>query len=178
MFGAWKPSAAKIYDRIMREALRPLAFRKSCRALFVVNVSTLKDPNAFLKLIRDQGLRWPGIQCVLDADRRSRSGREGMSCVAGDGRNHCGGEVASSHALRRTNATINVIEEYQEKSSDGANALRCLGLLDLLAAILGSMLSEHRRYPVDVQYLRQFGPAPGSRISLFHGRNVLLRRKQ
>ena len=49
-----------------------------------------------MKLIRDQGLRWPDIQRVLGDDRRSRSGRRGTGCVAGDVRGHCGDEVTRS----------------------------------------------------------------------------------
>ena len=56
MFGAGKPSAAKAYSRIMLEMLQPVAFRETCQALFVVDTSTLEDPSAFIKLIRDQGL--------------------------------------------------------------------------------------------------------------------------
>ena len=57
MFGAWKPSAAKTYSRIMLDALQPVAFLESGRALFVVDTSTLKDPSAFVELIPGQGLR-------------------------------------------------------------------------------------------------------------------------
>ena len=95
MFGAWKPSAAKTFSRIMLEALQTVAYRESCRALFVVDTSTLKDPSTTMKPILDQGLRWPSVQWVHDADRRSRSGRTGTGCVAGDARNHHGAEVAS-----------------------------------------------------------------------------------
>ena len=37
MLGAWTPSTAKTYGRIMLEALQPVAFRESCRALFVAD---------------------------------------------------------------------------------------------------------------------------------------------
>lgn len=47
-----------------------------------------------MKHIRDKGLRWPDIQRALDAGRLSQSSREGMGGVAGDARNHRGGEVA------------------------------------------------------------------------------------
>ena len=77
MFGAWKPTAAKTYSRIMLEALEPVTFRESCRALFVVDTSIVKDPRVFMKLIRDQGLRWPDTQLVLDAvSQRGRSTRD------------------------------------------------------------------------------------------------------
>lgn len=76
MFDGWKPSSAKTYRRFMQEALQQVAFRDSCRALFVVDPSTLKDPSVFMKLIRDQGLRWPDTQLVLNAiSQRSRSTR-------------------------------------------------------------------------------------------------------
>ena len=95
MFGAWKPYAAKAYSRIMLEALQPVAFRENWRALFAVDTPIHKDPSALMDLIRDQGLRWPDTQWVLGADHRSRSGRRGTGYVAGDARNHCGGEVTS-----------------------------------------------------------------------------------
>lgn len=78
------------------------------------------------------------------------------------------------HALRQT-STIKVVEEFKEIQSDGTNALRCVGPIDLLAVILGCVMSACARYPADVQYLPRFGLEPGPGIYLFHGRNALLR---
>ena len=49
-----------------------------------------------MKLSRDQGLRWPDIHWVLDADHRSRRGRSGAGSIADDAQIHRGGEVACS----------------------------------------------------------------------------------
>ena len=44
----------------MLEAVQPDAFRESCRAP-LVDKSPLKDTSDFMKLMRVQGLRWPGV---------------------------------------------------------------------------------------------------------------------
>ena len=90
-----------------------------------------------MKLIRNQGLRWPDIQWVLDA-LGVVAEEQGASLAL------CGTimevRLPDLQALRQTSTTIKVIEEFQKKSSDGTNALSCIVLTDILAVILGCVL--------------------------------------
>ena len=176
MFGAWKQPAAKTCSRIMLESLQPYEFRESCRAVFVIDTSTLKDPSVLMKLIRDEGLRWPNIQWVLGADRRSRSSRRGTGCVAGDARNHRGGEVTTSASV-----TTN---QYQSDRRTSGQFERCAQRTQVhrpkifTSRGLVYCLSECARCLAELQHLPRFGFVPDTGIYMFYGTNVLLRRKQ
>lgn len=50
MFSECRSSAANTYSGIMLEAPQSVTFRESCRSLFVVDTSTLKDPSDLVKL--------------------------------------------------------------------------------------------------------------------------------
>ena len=72
-------------------------------------------------ITKTQTLRWPDIQWALEANRRPRSCRERMGSVAGDARDHRGRDVAiSASVTRKQYYQREVIEEFQENSSDGA----------------------------------------------------------
>ena len=120
MFGTWRPSMAKTDGRIRLEALQPVAFRECCPSLFGGNTSTPKDPSAVMKLTRAPAFRWTDMQWAREANRRPRSCRERMGCVAGNVRNHRGRDVAiSASVTRKQYYQREVIEEFHENSSDG-----------------------------------------------------------
>lgn len=98
MFGEYRSSAANTHRHIMLEASTSVAFRESCRALFVVDISTLKDPGDLVKLIRDRGLHRPDTQLVLDAV--TQLGRSTRGRTHGDGHGHHGGhEISASQEI-------------------------------------------------------------------------------
>lgn len=178
MFGACKPSAAKTYSRIMLESLQQYEFCESCRALFVVDTSTLKDAGAFMKLIRDRGLHWPDIRRVFDADRRSRSGRRGTACVAGEARNHRGGEaarparVATNQHYCQSDRGIAGKFERRDQHTQVCRPNRYTGR-DSGVRTVGV-----REMPGRSAVSPAIGVRARSRDVSFFGRSVLLRRKQ
>ena len=128
-----------------------------------------------MKLIRGQGLRWPDIQWMFDADRRFWSGRRETGCVAMLGTTV---EVTllNLQALRQASTTIQVIEEFQEMSSNGTNALRCIGLNRFTGRNSGVRTAEVR----EISGQNAACPAiRGPEITLFSWRHLqLLRKKQ